>query len=81
MIADMDEENRDDQKGKGNNMNEQKLLLASEVAEILGGKWTRTMVHTYLKRKRFPDPVSYVSNQPLWTMDQINQFKKDWGNR
>ena len=52
-------------------MSEQKLLLASQIAEMMGPKWSRQRVHTELKRGKFPQPSTYVGNQPLWTEDQI----------
>lgn len=81
MIADMDEENRDDHKGKENNMNERKLLIASEVAEILGGRWDRKKVHEYLKRGKFPEPIMKVGVSPVWTEEQIRGYMKERGIR
>lgn len=58
-------------------MEDEKLVKASEVAEILGGRWTRSMVHTYLNRGKLPQPVTYVGNQPLWKESQFKKIKKE----
>lgn len=58
---------------------EHQYLMASQIAQIYGGKWTRTRVHTYLKRGQFPEPVMYVGNQPFWTPEQVEREKKRRG--
>lgn len=52
------------------------LLKASQVAKLIGGNWVRQTVHVYLQRGKFPDPHTYVGNQPLWTREQIIRFKR-----
>lgn len=62
----------------------QKLLKASEVADMLGGKWTRQRVHKYLTRGVFPEPYTYAGTSPLWTPQQVESFKKSkykWGGQ
>jgi hypothetical protein len=76
---DMDEENRDRLKERGNNMNDQTYLMASQIAEMMGPKWSRQRVHTELKRGKFPDPATYVGNQPLWTPQQVKKAMKERG--
>lgn len=60
---------------RGNNMTEQTFLKASQVAELLGPRWSRQRVHVELKRGTFPDPATYAGNQPLWTEEQIQKYK------
>lgn len=61
-------------------MDKTEYLLASQIAELMGEKWSRQRVHTELKRGKFPQPVTYVGNQPLWTAEQIEKVKKERGN-
>jgi hypothetical protein len=67
-------------KERGNdNMKQPEYLMASQVAEIMGSKWSRQRVHVELKRGKFPEPSTYVGNQPLWTPEQIERAKKERG--
>ena len=63
-------------------MEEQKeteYLLASQIAEIIGEKWSRQRVHVELKRGKFPNPDKYVSNQPMWMRETVEWFIKGKG--
>jgi hypothetical protein len=62
-----------------NNMKDTQYLMASQIAGIMGSKWSRQRVHTELKRGKFPEPTIYVGNQPLWTPEQIEKVKKERG--
>lgn len=61
-------------------MQEKDLLLASQVAEMLGDKWTRQRIHVEYKRGTFPQPDSYTGTEakrsPLWTVGQIEKYMK-----
>jgi hypothetical protein len=63
-------------------MNQQNFLLASQVAEMIGDKWSRQRVHMELQRGTFPEPAIYtggLKKSPLWTVEQIETFKKERG--
>lgn len=48
------------------------FLKASQVAELLGKGWSRQKVHVYLSRGKFPEPITYIGEQPLWKKSQFN---------
>lgn len=50
-----------------------KLLGLHEVAQLL--EWDKRKVATYIKRKKFPTPTQIVRATPLWTEDQILNYK------
>lgn len=60
-------------------MKEQTYLMASQVAEMIGGKWSRKTVHEYLKRGKFPEPVMKIGISPVWTPEQVEQYKRERG--
>lgn len=35
----------------------------------------KQQVSVYLKRGKFPEPIQRLANGPLWTMQQIADFK------
>ncbi len=51
------------------------LVGPAEAAEILG--WDPRRVHTYIKRKLFPEPYARIKATRLWTREQIEAFKVD----
>lgn len=50
-----------------------KLLGLHEAAELL--EWDKRKVATYIKRKKFPTPKQIVQATPLWTEEQITDYK------
>lgn len=60
-----------------------KLLSASQVAEMLGDKWSRQRVHEQTKRGTFPEPAMYTGTEakksPLWSVNQIEKYMKEKG--
>ncbi len=50
------------------------LVGVAEVADILG--WDRRRVSVYIRRGKFPEPVARVAAGPLWTRQQIEEYKK-----
>lgn len=62
-------------------MKEQEIeyLMASQIAEMLGGKYTRPRVHTEMKRGNFPQPDKYINNSPLWSVKKVHSFMKSKG--
>lgn len=50
------------------------LIGLAEAAEILG--WDRRRVSVYIRRGKFPEPVARVAAGPLWTRQQIEEYKK-----
>jgi hypothetical protein len=50
-----------------------KLLGTHEVAKMLG--WSRGKVSVYLYRGILPEPVDMLHCGPIWTIDQIEEFK------
>lgn len=51
-----------------------KLLGTTEASAMLG--WYKQKVHTYWKRGKFIEPHTYIGNRPVWTEEQIKEFKK-----
>lgn len=49
------------------------LAGLSEAADILG--WSKQQVSVYLKRGQFPDPMQRLASGPIWTEQQINDFR------
>ncbi|NLW56960.1 MAG: hypothetical protein GX050_10195 [Firmicutes bacterium] len=47
-----------------------------EFARELGGNWSRQKIAVYYSRGLLPEPVGYVGKRPLWTKEQIEEFKK-----
>lgn len=45
----------------------------SDAAEILG--WDRRRVQTYISRGAFPEPIQRISNGPIWTREQIENYR------
>lgn len=64
-------------------MAEEKLLSASQVAALMGDKWSRTRVHVEWRRGNFAEPAQKVMmngyESPLWTMDQVKNEKRKRG--
>lgn len=52
------------------------LVGLAEAAEVLG--WDRRRVSVYIRRGKFPEPVARVAAGPLWTRQQIEEFKKQY---
>lgn len=61
-------------------MNSQ-YIFASQVAEMLGEKWSRQRVHTQVSRGTFPLPSMKIGKQPVWTVEQIEKYMKEKGIR
>jgi hypothetical protein len=51
------------------------LYGLTEFAEELGGKWNRKSMQVYYKRGKLPEPFAMVGIHPLWTIDQIEEYK------
>jgi len=45
----------------------------SEAAEILG--WQKQRIVTYLSRGVFPEPTQRLASGPLWTRQQIEEYR------
>lgn len=54
-----------------------KLYGLTEFAEELGGKWNRKSMQVYYKRGKLPDPFAMVGIHPLWTIEQIEEYKAE----
>lgn len=50
------------------------LAGLKEAAAILG--WDRRKLYTYEKRGSFPKPVQVLACGPIWTVQQIEEYKK-----
>lgn len=55
------------------------LIGLAEAAHILG--WDRRKVATYISRDAFPEPITRVAAGPLWTRQQIEEYKKQIDKR
>lgn len=52
-----------------------KLAGRKEAMEILGWEH-KSMIGTYLKRGQFPLPIQELACGPIWTVQQIEEFKE-----
>jgi len=52
------------------------LVGLKEAAQILG--WDPRRVATYRSRGSFPEPVAELAAGPLWTRQQIEEYKKQY---
>lgn len=50
------------------------LAGLAEAAEILG--WDRRQVSVYIQRGKFPEPIQRLASGPIWTVQQILEFKE-----
>lgn len=50
------------------------LLGVTEVGKELG--WDRRKVSVYHKRGKLPEPATYIGNRPVWTKQQITEYKR-----
>lgn len=55
-------------------MNIPKLAGRKEAMEILGWKH-KSMIGTYLERGSFPLPIQVLACGPIWTVQQIEEYK------
>ena len=55
------------------------LLGVAEVSNLLG--WDKRKIATYIKRGVFPKPVHIVKATPLWTEEQIIDYKNNWNKK
>ena len=51
------------------------LIGVKEAAEILG--WDTRRVTTYRSRGSFPEPVTELAMGPVWTREQIENYKRE----
>lgn len=53
------------------------LAGIKEACEIMGWDFAtqRTMVHTYMKRGKFPEPIQRLSYGPVWTVKQLEEYR------
>lgn len=58
-------------------MNTLEYYGIAELARALG--WTNQKTYLYYTRKKFLEPVAYVTERPLWTKNQIEQMSSLWG--
>jgi len=49
------------------------LVGLSEAAETLG--WSKQQVSVYLQRGKFPDPLQRLASGPIWTLQQIEDYR------
>lgn len=50
-----------------------KLVGVAEAAKILG--WSKQQISVYMSREKFPEPAQRLASGPIWTRDQIEEFK------
>lgn len=50
-----------------------KLYGQTEFAKELG--WSKNKLTTYYGRGVLPEPATYAGGRPLWTMEQIREYK------
>lgn len=51
------------------------LVGVTDAAEILG--WSKQQVNVYLSRGKFPEPIQRISSGPIWTRQQILDYKNE----
>jgi predicted DNA-binding transcriptional regulator AlpA len=51
------------------------LAGLDEASEILG--WSKQHIHSYISRGVFPQPIQRLASGPIWTREQIEQYKKE----
>lgn len=49
------------------------LVGVSDAAKILG--WSKGQVNVYISRGKFPQPIQRISSGPVWTRQQILDYK------
>ncbi|MFD0717670.1 helix-turn-helix transcriptional regulator [Paenibacillus sp. GCM10027626] len=55
-----------------NNM-EPLVVGLAEAAEMLG--WSKQQVTLYISRDKFPEPSLRLASGPLWTIEQIEEYR------
>jgi predicted DNA-binding transcriptional regulator AlpA len=51
----------------------------AEAAEILN--WSKSQLNTYMRRGKFPEPIQRLTATPVWTREQIEEYKKSRENK
>lgn len=50
------------------------LVGYAEAAEMLG--WDKRRVGIYIQRGSFPEPMQRLASGPVWTLEQIEEYKR-----
>lgn len=51
------------------------LVGVKEAAEILG--WSKQQIGIYMTRGKFPEPIQRLASGPIWTKEQIEEYKRE----
>lgn len=54
-------------------MNIPELVGLAEAAKILG--WSKQQISVYMSRGKFPEPIQRLASTPIWTKQQILDYK------
>ncbi len=55
------------------------LVGTTEAAEML--QWSRGKVAVYVQRGKFPEPIQRLKGGPVWTRQQIEEYRERMGRR
>ena len=51
------------------------LYGLSDFAKEIG--WSRQKLRVYYERNKLPEPATSAGTRPLWTIEQIEEYKKN----